>query len=342
MHAERDITHDHEYIHMNMQLPVVGIAKAGKTILHREWLNSEFSQHMLDMHKHHLCAEILSRKTDQSYQLKKAFITSLFERTQYNIPFKERISRINKIDKNALVEFHKTVIQNSPTHFTIVAPSTGAIAELGKVFNSNGVPQQPTLEWTSLPRKAVNIRKNMPGYGSAAIMIGQTVPKTMTPMEKIALKAATEILGGGMTGRLMHVVREQKGLGTYGIYANLQHVSEKTDSIFCVQGTFSPTSLDEGLLCVKELMENWHRVGITPKELSVAKSAIIGKMKIAMDDVDQLANIMLRYILQQKNPNSILAKYEKNVAALDTDFVNKTIQKYIEPDKFAQIVIGTV
>lgn len=342
LHAERDISHDHEYIHMSMQLPVVGIAKAGSTILTREWLNSSFSQRMVDMNKHHLCAEMLSRKTDQSYQLKKAFITSLFERTQYNIPTEERISRINKITTSALAEFHKTVIQNSPTHFTIVAPNTGAIAELGKVFDSSGVPCQSTLEWTSLPRKAIDIRENLPGYGSAAIMIGQTVPKTMSQMEKIALKAATEILGGGMTGRLMHVVREQRGLGTYGIYANLQHVSEKTDNIFCVQGTFSPTSLDEGMLCVRELLKKWHSVGITQKELSVAKSAIIGKMKISMDDVDQLASTMLKYILQQKNPTETLAKYEKCVTTLDTDFVNKTIQKYIDPEKFAQVVIGTV
>lgn len=342
LHAERDVTHDHEYIHLNMQLPIKGIAKAGETILKKDWLNSNFDEHLLEIHKRHLCSELMSRKNDQTYQNKKEFINTLFEKTQYNIPLTERISRITKITTTILAEFHKKFIKNSPTHVTLVAPSTGAIAELGQIFNSKGSPPLSTLEWTSLPRKDTQIRKNLPGYGSAAIMIGQTVSNKITLKEKIALKAAIEILGGGMTGRLMHVVREQKGLGTYGIYANLQNVSERTDHIFCIQGTFSPTSLDEGLSCVKELVQNWHRDGISEHELTAAKSAMVGKMKIAMDDVDQLADIMLKYILEQKNPNVAIQNFEKNVALIDTEFVNKTIKKCINPQKFAEVVIGTV
>jgi predicted Zn-dependent peptidase len=43
-------------------------------------------------------------------------------------------------------------------------------------------------------------------------MIGQTVDIKGDKKVELALHCASEILGGGMTGRLMHTVRKQKGL----------------------------------------------------------------------------------------------------------------------------------
>ena len=40
----------------------------------------------------------------------------------------------------------------------------------------------------------------------------------------------------------------------YGIYAVLQTISSKTDPIVCVQGTFSPSSLEEGLEVTKKII----------------------------------------------------------------------------------------
>jgi len=42
------------------------------------------------------------------------------------------------------------------------------------------------------------------GNGSFQITIGQTVTVKKGDTDEIALRCATEILGGGMTGRLMH------------------------------------------------------------------------------------------------------------------------------------------
>ena len=173
-------------------------------------------------------------------------------------------------------------------------------------------------------------------------MMGQTVPKSMSYREKIALKCAAEILGGGMTGRLMHTVREQRGLGTYGIYAVLQTVSAKTDPIMCVQGTFSPGSLDEGLKVTKELVHEWRNHGVTPKELSDAKERMVGSLMIASDEVDQLGSIMLKYILDEKNPTSEFNKFQEITQSLTLKDVNNTLQKYIDPHKFAEVIVGPV
>jgi zinc protease len=341
LHAERNFMHDHEFIHMNMALPSDNVLETGTAIV-QEWHNSKFDRDNVELHKRHLISELLSRRTDQSYQVKKHFIQSLFEKTQYNIPLEARVQRIKEISMAELEEFHNQLTSNGSTYVTMIAPTTKVASELGKIFNSTGTPPKTTLEWTSLPRKATEIHQKLPGFGSASIMIGQTVDNSLTRQERVALKAAAEVLGGGMTGRLMHTVREQRGLGTYGIYAMIQTVSKATDPIFCVQGTFSPDSLEEGMATTRELIQEWKTSGITPRELENASSRMIGSRKIAMDDVDQLGSTLLKHILDGKDAVQELHIFDHIVSNLTVDFVNKTIQKYIDPNAFAEIIVGPV
>ena len=341
LHAERNFMHDHEFIHMNMALPSDNVLETGSAIV-QEWHNSNFDGDNVELHKRHLISELLSRRTDQSYQVKKHFIQSLFEKTQYNVPLEARVQRIKEISMTELEEFHNQLTSSGSTYVTMIAPTTKVAAELGKIFNSTGTPPKTTLEWTSLPRKATEIHQKLPGFGSASIMIGQTVKNSLTPEERVALKAAAEVLGGGMTGRLMHTVREQRGLGTYGIYAMIQTVSKATDPIFCVQGTFSPASLEEGMATTRELIQEWKTSGITPRELENACSRMVGSRKIAMDDVDQLGSTLLKHILDGKDAVQELQKFDKMVSELTVDFVNQTIRKYIDPSAFAEIIVGPV
>ena len=164
----------------------------------------------------------------------------------------------------------------------------------------------------------------------------------MSEKEKIAMKVAAAILGGGMTGRLMHIVREQKGLGTYGIYASIQTVSNHSNSIFCIQGTFSPSSLNEGMECTKEIVGQWQSAGITPKELQNAKQRLIGSRTIAMDEVDELSSIALRYILEEKDPVVEMEHFKTHVRALTLKDVNQVLLKYIDTNAFTEVIVGPV
>lgn len=341
MHAEMNLTHDHEFIHLSMALPTNNLVESSSMIVN-EWKNSHFEPTNIEMHKHHLMSEIMSRKFEQSYQVKKHFIQSLFEKTQYHIPLDVRVQRIQQLSVQDLSDFHDRFLSAESTYITMLGPTTKVASDLGQIFNSVGTPPLTTLSWTSLPRQNVVKHEKMEGYGSSSIMIGQTITKDCSKLEKIALQCATEVLGGGMTGRLMHTVREQKGLGTYGIYANIQTVSQHTDIIFAVSGTFSPASLQEGLQTSKQLISDWQSGGITPKELENAKQRMIGSRKIAMDDVDQLGSTLLRHILKGEDAVHELNAFETGVQGLSVDFVNKTVKKYIDVDALAEIIVGPV
>jgi predicted Zn-dependent peptidase len=198
------------------------------------------------------------------------------------------------------------------------------------------------LEWESKERAASSVQKSLPGYGSAAIMMGQTVSVQMSHKEKVALQCAASILGGGMTGRLMHTIREQRGLGTYGIYATMQTVSPSTDHIICIQGTFSPSSLKEGVETTKELVQEWQAHGVTPNELANAKERMVGSRIIAIDEVDQLGSMVLKCVLEEKDPITEFKNFKDTVESLTLADVNNTLLKYVDPTKFTEVIIGTV
>ena len=345
LHSERNFTHDHEFIHMSMAMPtsVITLKKASTIMFHDEWMNTVFDNKEMEVHKRHLISELQSRHTDQSYQVKKHFITSLFKQTQYNIPIIDRIQRIVATTTADIKSFHHQFLLNgNSTYVTMITPTVEAASVLGNIFPAHENTPKTTLEWESKERTSVSVQKSLPGYGSAAIMMGQTVSVQMSHKEKVALQCAASILGGGMTGRLMHTIREQRGLGTYGIYATMQTVSPSTDHIICIQGTFSPSSLKEGVETTKELIQEWQAHGVTTNELANAKERMVGSRIIAIDEVDQLGSIVLKCILEEKDPITEFKNFKDTVESLTVAEVNNTLLKYIDPTKFTEVIIGTV
>lgn len=342
LHSERRFSHDHEFVHMSMEMPLTTdiLKRAGSIMFSQDWSRPEFTEEHVELQKRHMLSELRSLSSNQQHQTKSHFIQAAFENTQYHECIDERVKRIQSWSAKDLRQFHKKWLSRDNVYCTIVAPTTGAAATLGEIFPAHDTVPKTTLAWNSLPRRSLTKHVPLAGYGSAQMMMGQTIPIQEEHKDSIALTTAASILGGGMTARLMHVVREQKGLGTYGIYAQMQHISPSTDSLFCIQGTFSPGSLKEGLECTRALVQEWQAKGVTEKELEDAKDNMIGKRVIASDTVDQLHGMVLRSILQRKDPKKAFEKFCSDVRALTVDEVNTALRKWIDPSKMIEIVVG--
>lgn len=342
LHTDRNFSHDHEFVHMTMEMPTNPniLTEASDIMFRQEWLRPTFTKQFVEQQKHHLIVEMNSLKKDQAYLTKSHFIQALFERTLYHTPLEVRTKRIRKLTTHDLTLFHNTWIRQPQTMVTIVTPSIDAAAVLGKILPAHEKLPDTTLEWLPKPRIAVTKHIETPGYGSFQIMLGQTVPVKQYSRQAVALQCAAEILGGGMTGRLMHTVREQRGLGTYGLYAVMQHISTKTDAIFCIQGTFSPSSVKEGLKCTKELLQDWHTHGVTPQELENVKERILGSRTIAADSVDKLHGMVLQYLLQKKQPAVAIQEFSDTLQSLTLQEVNDTITNLVDINAMTEIITG--
>lgn len=343
LHTERSFSHDHEFIHMSMSLPLTTpeLEKASNLMFQKEWLQPSFNSELIELQKRHHIAELNALKKDQGHLTKSAFIQALFERTKYHIPIPVRVDAISKLSVDDVRAFHKKWIQTSRnTYLTMVTPTAEAAGVLGKVFPAHEEMPTTTLAWSAKPREASHKKIDLPGYGSFQIMMGQTIEAEPLTKDGVAMQCAACILGGGMTARLMHTVREQKGLGTYGLYAVVQHVSPQSPSIFCVQGTFGAAYLKEGMACTTQLVKEWAKHGVTPKELEHVKSNVLGSKIISMDTVDNLHSMVLQNILDKRDTKKSFQEFKTIVHDLTLEDVNNAIQKHIDPKKMATVVVG--
>ena len=343
MHSERSFTHDHEFVHMSMAMPVAGrsLTQASALMYNTEWKGATFDSHTVELQKRLHLAELKSLKHDQGYQTKAAFITRLFERTLYHIPLDVRAHRLQAITRQDVADFHrKWVSNNGSTYVTMTVPNEDISSALEKVFPGHDTPAATTLAWEAKPRVAAQVHKTLPGYGSFQIMLGQTVSARPDTDEFVALQCAADILGGGMTGRLMHTVREVRGLGTYGLYASMQVVSAKSPAIFSVHGTFSPSAIDEGMACTRQLLQEWRDHGVTPDELAAAKERMVGSRIIANDTVDSLHAASLKSILDHQSPAAAFDTFKQRVQQLTLKTVNDIVRAQVDTGKMTSVVVG--
>lgn len=120
----------------------------------------------------------------------------------------------------------------------------------------------------------------------------------------------------------------------------IQTVTPKSPSIFCIQGTFSPDSIDQGLECTKQLVQEWVEHGITPAELKDVKTLLRGSKTIALDTVDNLHSVALKNILEKKDTLTSFNKFKTILNDLSLEDVNQALRKHIDPTTFAMVKVG--
>jgi len=343
LHSNRNFASDHEFVHLNMELPLdLGkLKQAASLITSTDWKSPHFDEEEIEIIKRQMISEMWTLEQDQAFMTKSTFVKGLFSNTIYNIPITKRIETLERVSANHMKQFHrKWMIGGDNTIVTIVSPTVEMGQKLAKILPTSSQMPVSTMTWKSLPRKAIQKHIPLKGYGSIAIMMGQTISIKGDPTASIALECAAEIFGGGMTSRLMHIVREQKGLGTYGIYSELKSVNSRTDKIFVISGSFSPDSFDTGMKCTRELLADFCHFGVTGKELEFAKTRMVGSRKISRDDVTELKQVCIDEIIGRKDPFAAFENFDKKVGELTVSKVNDAITKYLDCTKMIEISCG--
>ena len=342
VHSNRNFASDHEFVHLNMELPLnLGKLKQAASLITRDWESQNFDEEEIEITKRQMISEMRNLDQNQDYMTKSMFVQELFSNTMYHIPITQRIGALESVTADQIKSFHRKWVINGERYVVVVSPTVEMGHQLAKILPNCAVRTPvPTMSWTSLPRKAMQKHIPLKGYGSIAIMMGQTISIKGDNPESIALECAAEILGGGMTGRLMHIVREQKGLGTYGIYSMLKSVNSRTNKIFVIQGSFSPDSIIEGMQCTRELLADFCRSGITEKELEFARTRMIGSRKISRDDVTELKQACIEQFLDKNDPFAAFGNFDKRVGELTVSKVNDAITKYLDCTKIIEISCG--
>lgn len=154
--------------------------------------------------------------------------------------------------------------------------------------------------------------------------------------EIFPLSLASAVFGECMSSRLFMNIREKNGL-CYNIYSSIDRYQDC--GLFSISSGLDKNRVYEAIELIKKELEDVKKNGITETELQKAKSIIIGRMDVALEDTSNLAEFYCRQYLLQ---NRIITPEEKKniINKVTLDEVNDIINKVIDFNKINLAVIG--
>ncbi len=144
-----------------------------------------------------------------------------------------------------------------------------------------------------------------------------------------ACLVATNILGGDtLTSRLGKEVREKQGL-TYGITANFIDAKFKYCPI-AIEITVNPNNVDKALKSIDQVMQEFLRDGVTPKELETEVMSLVNGVSINLRTNRNVCRAIMRTIEQGLELSS-LDLFQAKLKKLNVIDVNMAIKQHFKP-----------
>lgn len=245
---------------------------------------------------------------------------------------------IKKISREDFLNYIKSLY--SPTNMVVVIAGgveTSKIEEKVEKYFGNMKPFD-TLSYKKVVEKQkkpqVLVKQKQTEQVHVALGF-RTVPLTHPDHYSLAIFAS--ILGGGMSSRLFHEVREKRGLAYY-VRASSEHYQD-AGNLVAVAG-LDPKRVEEGISVIIEefsKIKSSHKP--TEEELKKAKEYIKGHLVLELEDSRAVSSFYAQQeILERKieTPDEIIRKINK-VSLTDLE---KIAKKYISEKTLNLAVIG--
>jgi predicted Zn-dependent peptidase len=237
-----------------------------------------------------------------------------------------------------LKEFHAThyVPSNSLVIVTGDVTPDAVIARLESAFGTwKGAPVQipPVPAAPQLTSRQIYI-VDKPGAAQSQIRIGWVGVPRSTP-DYFALRVMNTILGESFTSRLNQNLREEHEYA-YGASSRFD-MRASAGPFYAAAGVQTDKTSDSLTEFFKEL--EGIRKGAPPDEVEKAKNYLAMLMPRNFETTGSLANSLAQMFVYNL-PADYFATYTQRVRAVTAGDVQRVAAKYIQPDKFAVVVVG--
>jgi zinc protease len=145
------------------------------------------------------------------------------------------------------------------------------------------------------------------------------------------------ILGSsGFGSRLTEVIREKRGL-TYGIYSSFTHYDAV--DVMNVSSSTVNQSAPQLLSLLKEECKKMRDSDVTEKELTDAKTYLIGALPLSLTSTDSISSLLLSLRLDDL-PVDYLDRRTAEIQNVTLADVRKLSQRLLDPDRFTIVLVG--
>ncbi|MBI5919792.1 MAG: insulinase family protein [Nitrosomonadales bacterium] len=297
-----------------------------------------FPEDVLVREKARLVAALKESETKPESISDKALHKAVFGQHPYALPTSGELADVELIQREAVVEFYRWHYVAANAVVAIMGDVSRVEAEAIALRLTEHLPQggvTPVLLPVTMQIDATEQRIAHPAKQSH-ILLGAPGMARNDP-DYFALYVGNYILGGGgFVSRLMHEVREQRGLA-YSVYSYF--IPMKQPGLFQIGLQTRKDQADQALLLVRSVLKDFVAHGPTEKELVAAKQNIIGGFPLRVDSNRKILDY-LSLIGFYQLPPTYLDDFTGKVEKVTTAQIRDAFARRVDPRRMATVIVG--
>ncbi len=306
-------------------------------LLRASLVNPRFDQDAVDRVRQQVLSGLRSDATDPDEIVGEAFYRTVFGDHPYGSPDNGTIESVTALTRDDIVAAHKGALARDRVY--VSAAGDISAEELGVLIDrlltdlpETGAPQPADLD--VMTEGGVNV---VPFDTPQSVAIfGHKGMKRHDPDFFAAYVMNTVLGGGGFEARLMHEVREKRGL-TYGVYSYLA----PRDHAELILGRVASANdrIAEAVQVITDVWTDMAENGVTPEELEAAKTYLTGAYPLRFDGNQPIARILVGMQMDGLSPDYIVTRNSK-IEAVTLEDVKRVADELLQPEDLLFVVVG--
>jgi len=202
-------------------------------------------------------------------------------------------------------------------------------------WTDHGCQVRPALPEVGHLAMAANVNEPF-AAAQAQVLVGQPGVARSDP-DYFALTVGNHILGGGgFASRLMHEIREKRGL-TYGVYSSF--MPGRHAGAFTVGLQTRPDQAAQAVALIQSEIHRFVQDGPSDQELAEAKAALVNSFALRVDSNRKLLENVAG-LAWNGLPLNYLDTWQQQVQGVTREQVRRAFQRVLQPDKMVTVVVG--
>lgn len=301
-----------------------------------------FDPALLDAERARMIAELQYRAIDPGHAAASALTRALYPPAHpaYEPDPAEQIAQLERYAIADLRRYHDERYGANELRIAVVGDVDPLeAARLVETELTHWAPRvlPAAVQWPAPAAAPEPVRVPLPDQESCGVALGQRIGIERTHPDHAALQLANRILGGAYGSRLVARVREQRGL-SYVIRSSLVD-APREGGHWQVALSASAGKLDEALAVTRETIAELAATGLQGPEFERARGAAIGAYQIGLATLEGLSTAILAEAELGEEPGD-LRGYERRMAALMLDQVNRAIADSLRPQRWRTCIAG--
>ncbi len=299
-----------------------------------------FPEHELALKANEIQAGIKRSEENPEAVAGRELMRLVYPHHPYGHPVEGTRESVGALTRQQVVQFYERHVRSDTAIIAVVGAVTveearkEILGRLGSWRRPSTPASTVRIDEAAPPPQTRTIKRDLT---QATVYMGRRAIRQDNP-DYFALVVANYILGGGSASRLYLRVREEGGLA-YSVYS---HVSPGRYGSTAVVGLQTRTSeVTKALGITRDEQARMSQEPVTDRELSLAKSYLIGSFPLRLDTSSKVANFLVG-VEEQGLGLDYADTFKARVALVTAEDVRRVAGRYLVPATFDVVTVGNV